>query len=179
MDIKCVTYEVFMNGQHNVYFLLSLMGVCVCVCACPCYFPSPVCMCTLLYVLWARINSVLYVNGMLVTAGVCACVMGTVCVCMIAPFPCVYWVTNSWQASCPTTREGGWVGGRGRLVPSLALTPYRSLSILFSCCQNSQLCIDSALLNLSRLPNHTARAIQSDRWQVKIGQNASEQAFFI
>lgn len=70
-----------------------------------------------------------------------ACVCVWHCVFMIAPVP---WVTNSWQAACPAAGDG-WVGDW--LILSLALTSYRSPSILFSSCQNSQLRIDSSLLH--------------------------------
>lgn len=59
-------------------------------------------------------------------------------------------VMKSWQEGPGLQQvrgEAGVVVG-GRLVSSVALSSYWSVSILFSCCQNSQLRIDPSLLHL-------------------------------
>ena len=99
----------------------------------------------------------------------------SVCVSMIAPLcVCIRWQIADRQRVHRQVRGGGW----GRLILSLALSSYRSPSILFSSCQNSQLCIDSSLLHLIfTQPNNKVRT----KWLLAswISSNASKTSVFI
>lgn len=84
---------------------------------------------------------------------------------MIAPrHVCIGWQIADRQ------RVQQQAGRSGGLISSSPLSSYRSPSILFSSCQNSQLCIDSSLLHLfffTRQPHNRTKSEQSGGWQVE------------
>lgn len=93
-----------------------------------------------------------------------------VCVCVRA---CLYDCTSldvciGWQIADRQRVQQQVMGGGSGLISCSALSSYRSTSILFSSCQNSQLCIDSSLLHLIfTQTNNKARTKQTaGRWNL-------------
>lgn len=120
--------------------------VCVWVCV---FVSSCVCVCALFEVFVCALFGLRCVCLYVCTA------LRELCLCVCTLYPrCVYWVRNSWQESCSLT-AGLW-RGHGHVVLG-SLSGHRSLSILFSCCQNSQVPIDRSQLCISSASPHKAK----------------------
>lgn len=115
--------------QTRVYADTSPCAVCMCT--------PPPCMCFE--------SKVSCVDGLPLTDWcLCVCVWVTLCL-----YDCTsLCVCIGWQIAGGQHVQQQVMGGGNRLISSLAFSSYRSPSILFSSCQNSQLCIDSSLLHL-------------------------------
>lgn len=101
------------------------------------------------------------------------------CVSVIAPL----WTRASgdkWPTGdVSSSSKGGGCGGLSRLPSCLAPSSYRSASILFSSCQNSQLRIDWSLLHLIFTRSNNKAGAKRSCWQVESARMPLKTGVFI